>query len=421
MLGLGIGLWRGRPAWTPSDLPPEVLRYWSGRTLRQVASSVGGTGAVDGFTDSSTAAWLADLSTHGRPLVQASAGERPIVGYHPKGRGIALVPRGSRWLASADTIEGARHVYAAVTPVGLDLPSYEPLPPIFKLASQGIVTLGGATDAAHSAVVGLQDTSQVWLPDGSATVDGVAGSTLGGWYRRRVVRVSRASDLATGELRLFRDHDGAMPAQSPVHELIVLSALATAEHHAQVAAWLAWHEATPVVACALDSLTTGYALSTHGSLTHQLAGLFRWCVSFPSLGVPGQQVSTALVNDAARLAAVRGAGRNILVLEGGSNDLYNGALAGTVWSRLRAYRELATAAGFETVICTVPESPFWASVGKTAEVAALNDLIESEWEGAGFVAFVDLGAPSSLDGLHYDAAGVTEAAARVAVAVNGLL
>jgi len=424
MLGLGVGLWgvRGRPGWTPAALPPEVLLYWSGRTLRQVASAVDGSGVVDGLSDSSTAAYLADLSSHGRPLTQASAGERPIVGYHPKGRGVAMMGEGARSLVGAASLAGARHVYAAITPVGLDLPSYAPLPVPFVAASQGIVTTGGATDAAHSGIVGLQDTAQLWLPDGSSTIDGAAGSTVGGWCRRQVVRVSRAGDLATGPLLLLRDHASAMPAWSWVHEIVVLSASATAEHHALVEAWLEWHLSTPVVACALDSLTTGYVLSTQGSLVYRLArNYWRGCVSVPSLGIPGQMISTALVGDAARLAAVRGRGRNILVLQGGANDFYNNATRATVRQRLLDYRAMAEGEGFDVVLCSIPESPFWVAEGKATEIATHNDTMAASWEADGFAAYVDVGAPDSLDGLHFSSAGINAVVALVGPAADTML
>jgi lysophospholipase L1-like esterase len=215
-----------------------------------------------------------------------------------------------------------------------------------------------------------------------------------------------------------------MPAWSWVHEIVVLSASATAEHHALVAAWLEWHLSTPVVACALDSLTTGYVLSTQGSLVYRLArNYWRGCVSVPSLGIPGQQVTAALVGDSARLAAVKGRGRNILVLQGGSNDIDGGAPKETVWSLLKAYRDLAEAEGFDVVLCTIPESPYWSlpQVNKMSEVVGLNDMMAAEWQASGFAAFVDIGAPNSLDGLHFSSAGVNAVVALVGPATDSLL
>lgn len=427
MLGMGIGLLgvRGRSGWTPASLPPGVLLFWSGRTLRQVAGAVDGSGTVDGLSDASTAAWLADLSTHGRPLVQATAEARPIVGYHPRGRGIALIGEGVRSLVGSANLSGGRHFFAAATFVGLDLPSYEPLPAVFKSSSQGIITSSGATDEAHSALVGLLDTGQFWVSgglSGPVYVDGVETTSAGAWYRRRTVRFSRSSDLATGALLLLRDYASAMPAQSWLHEVVILSASATVDDLARVQDYLDWHKSAPVVACSLDSLTSGYALSTHGSLTHKLArNYWRGCVSVPNLGVPGQMVTTATSGDGTKLDAVKGLGKNILVVEGGSNDINGGALASTVWTRLQEYRSMAAAKGWQVVLCTVPESSYWGTVGKTAEVAALNDLMSAGWQAAGFAGFVDVGAPANLDGLHYDAAGVASVAALVGPAVDDLL
>lgn len=406
------------PTGTPADLPAEVLLYWSGNTLASVAPATDGTGTVDGLTDASTAGYLADLSAHDRPLVQAVAAQRPIVGHHPLGHGVALWGAGTRTLAATAALAGAQHVYAVLTPVGLDLSSQEPLPVPFKGGRQAIVSLGGTPDEAHTAIAGLEETAQVWLPSGACFVDGVESADVGAQYRRRIVRVSR-TDLATGPLTLL---DPIWPAQSYVHEVVVLSGSATAEHHALVQAHLSVHLAAPVVALAVDSLSTGYALTTHDSLAHHLSRRWRGGVSTPSIAAPGQQVATALTLDGARLAAVKGGGINVLVLEGGSNDIYNGALAATVRDRLFAYGAMAAAAGWQVVLCSVPESPLWTSIGKMAEVQTLNAYLAAGWQAAGFAAYVPLGAPDALpDGLHYTATGVATVAALVGAAVDPLL
>ena len=408
---------------TIADLPAEVLLYWSGGEIEHLASAPDGSGAVDGLSDASTVGCLADLSSHGRPLVQADPSKRPIAGRHPKGLGVALWGKGTRSLAATSALAGAQHIYAVITPVGPDLSSQEPIPVPFKAGRQAIVSLGGTPDEAHSAVVGLEETSQIWLPDGGCFVDGIEAVAVGAQYRRRIVRISRTS-LAAGPLTLF---DPIWPAQSYVHEVVVLSGSATAEHHALVQAHLARHKAAPVVALAVDSLSTGYGLTYHRSLAHLLSQYWRGGVSTPSIAMPGQRVQTALTLDAAKLAMVKGQGINVLVLEGGSNDIFQGATWETTLERILAYGAMASAAGWQVALCSVPEGPLWHDVNgvdRMADVQALNAYLAANWQAHGFAAFVPLGAPDALsDGLHYAATptGVAAVAALVGAAVDTLL
>lgn len=401
-----------------ADLPAEVLLYWSGGEIEHLAAAPDGTGAVDGLSDASTVGCLADLSSHGRPLVQADPSKRPIAGRHPKGLGVALIGEGTRSLAATAALAGAQHVYAVITPVGPDISSQEPLPVPFKNGRQSIVSLGGTPDEAHSAVVGLENTSQVWLPDGACYVDGIEGADVGAQYRRRIVRVSR-TDLATGPLTLL---DPIWPAQSYVHEVVVLSGAATAEHHQLVQAHLARHKAAPVVALAVDSLSTGYGLTYHRSLAHLLSQYWRGGVSTPSIAMPGQKVETALALDAAKLALVKGEGINVLVLEGLANDIYQGATWETALERLLAYGAMASAAGWQVALCSVPEGPLWSGIGRLADVQALNAYLAANWQEHGFAVYIPLGAPEAQgDGLHYTAAGAAAVAAAVGAAVDTLL
>jgi lysophospholipase L1-like esterase len=401
-----------------AGLPVEVLLYWSGGEIEHLASAPDGTGAVDGLSDASTVGCLADLSSHGRPLVQADPSKRPIAGRHPKGLGVALWGAGTRSLAATAALAGAQHVYAVITPVGPDLSSQEPLPVPFKAGRQSIVSLGGTPDEAHSAVVGLEESSQLWLPDGACFVDGIEGVDVGAQYRRRIVRVSRTS-LAAGPLTLL---DPIWPAQSYVHEVVVLSGSATAEHHALVQAHLARHKAAPVVALAVDSLSTGYGLTYHRSLAHLLSQYWRGGVSTPSIAAPGQRVETALTVDAAKLALVRGEGSNILVFEGGANDIFQGATWQTALERLLAYGAMASAAGWQVALCSVPEGPLWSGIGRLADVQALNAYLAMNWQAHGFAAYIPLGAPEAQgDGLHYDAAGAAAVAAQIAAVLDTML
>ena len=106
-----------------SQLDPSVLRYWSGRTSSSLALATDGSGAV---AKGDGAAYLADLSTHGKPLIQATAGNRPIAGLHAKGRGFSISPGPltGRYLQAASALTGGRYFYAAISFVGLMMPAY---------------------------------------------------------------------------------------------------------------------------------------------------------------------------------------------------------------------------------------------------------------------------------------------------------
>ena len=409
-----------------SQLDPSVLRYWSGRTSSSLALATDGTGAV---AKGDGTAYLADFSAHGRPLIQAVAGNRPIAGLHAKGRGFSISPGPltGRYLQAASALTGGRYFYAAISFVGPDTASNGPLPVAFLNASQGIVAGSTATDEASSAIIGLINTNTLWLPNGAgglsgpSTIDGVATSNVGTWWRRRRVRVDRATDLS-GALMALRDATGAMTTNSLIHELIVLSSSATADDHAKVAAWLEWHESTPVVALTADSLSVGYGLTFHKSVAGLLSGIYGGTVSTPCLGIPGQQADTAAAGDGVKLDAIKGAGANIVVLQVGSNDIYNGATAATTWARILAYLAMAKARGWQVVLCTIPDTALWVTVGKTAVVDTLNDLMRNNWEAEGFAALVDVGAPSvQVDGLHYDAAGAAAVAAQIAAVLDTML
>lgn len=414
--------------WTPADLPAGVLLYWSGRTLASVAAATDGTGSVDGLTDSSTAAYLADYSPSGIPLVQATSGSRPIVGYSAKGRGLALLPDSARSLAGGSSLAGGRYTFAAVTPVGTDGAAITTeLPAVFASESMALIAKGGATADTHSLLIGLAGGNAWWTSgglSGPAYRDGTNTLDVGRWYKRRVFRFDRSSDAATGALLLLRDHGSVIPSRSWLHEVVILDDSASAADLAAVALYFEWHRATPTVVCTADSLMAGYGLSPYNSVPHKLArSRWRGCVSVPNIGVTGQTTTTAISGDPAKLDSLAGTGKNIVVLESGSNDIVGGASAATVWASIQSYITMATERGWQVVVCSVPQGSYWTGLGKAALVSDLRDLIEDGWEAAGAAGFADLwtAAPSQSDGLHFDAAGTTTAADCVGVVVDTLL
>lgn len=420
----------GAAAWTPAQLPAGVLLYWSGRTLAQVASATDGTGSVDGLSDSSLAAYLADLSPSGKPLIEATSGSRPYVGYSALGQGMALIGAGGRRLIAGSSLAGVRHVFAAMTPVGRDV-----LRPgagadeeaNFASDYQSYVSNRGVATPAYASVVGDTGTNNIFHAgalSGTAYVDGVATYDIGRQRRRRVVRFSRDVDATTGPLAVLTYGADAIPALGAVHEVVVLSASASAGDLAQVQTYMDWHRATPTVVCTLDSLSACYNINTYQAWPHLLwRNRWRGCVSVVNLGIPGQTITTANGSDPAKLAANKGQGKNICVLLGGANDILAGASAATVWTRLQTYITAATAAGWQVVVCSVPSGSGYSGPQQTV-LSTLRGLIAAGWSAAGASGYVDLfGLTLTLqgDGIHFTSGDCTTVASTIGPAVDALL
>lgn len=427
MIGFGLGLWgRQAPRWTPARLASGVLRYWSGRTLRQVATATDGTGAADGLSDSSKAAYLADLSAQAIPLVQGTGASQPIVGYSDLGRGIALIADGGQSLVGGSSLSGVRHLYVAVTFSGTSATVTSEIADPFATESMTVASTSGAVNEAHSLLVGLT-AQQLWTSaslSGPAYVNGVNTTSVGRANVRRVIRFDRNSDATTGALNLFQSSGGSLPARCIVHEVAGVSSSATSRDHAALAAYFNWHRTAPVVACTIDSLTAGYLLTSRQGypwLLHR--DRWRGCVSVPNLGVVGQTLVTALSGDPAKLAAVKGNGTNIVVLLAGANDIDAGATAATVWTRLQSYITAAVADGWQVVVCSIPQCPGF-SAGKQAHLATLQTTISGGWQAAGAAAFVDL-YPLTLtrqaDGVHFTSADCQIVADAIGDVVDDLL
>lgn len=419
-----------RPAWTPADLPPGVWLYGSPREIAGgVALNTDGTGTLDGLDDSSTAGYLADLSPNAVPLTQTTAGRRPIVGYSPVGRSYTLFPDGGRRIVGSASLAGGRHIFMPITFRDADalVTTQPPVP--FGSASQAIATQMGATADTHTYIIGLGN-DELWVPltgglTITPTVSGISTKHVGLLAgRRRTVYFPRSTDAAAGRFILLSDSNDLIPSTSWVHgDVHVLSALASADDLANMAEYMAWHEAAPVVFCGIDSLSAGYNVlysQSVPSLLHRKH--LRGCVSVVNGGISGQALVTAVAGDPAKLDSVAGTGRNVLVLCGGANDI--GAGAATTWSRIQAYIAMANAHGWEVIVCSIPNGPYWASVGQDANVAAVRDYIAGGWLAAGAVAFVDLynvAHTTQGDGLHYDVGGSITIANEIAAAVETVL
>lgn len=430
MIGIGLGMvgCPRRLVWTPAQLAPGRLAFWSDRTIAGVASATNGTGAVTGLDDTSKAAWLADLSANAIPLIQGTGASQPIVGYSALGRGIALIADGGQSLIGGSALSGVRHIYAAVTFSGSPVPVTSVVPDPFATEAMTIASTSGAVADTHSLLVGLT-AQQLWTSgglSGPAYVNGVNTLNVGYPNLRKVIRFSRSNNVTTGALNVFQSSGGALPARAIVHQLACTTAATSEEDHANLAAYFDWHLAAPVVACSVDSLTAGLGLTTRQGypwLLHR--NRWRGCVSVPNLGLVGQTMASALINDPAKLASVKGAGKNIIVLLGGVNDIAGGATAATVWTRLKTYIAAAKAEGWQVVICSPPACPGRPEAERD-EILALRTLIAAEWDSelVGAAAYVDL-YPLSLvrqgDGVHFTSSDCQTVANEIGPAVDLLL
>lgn len=413
----------GAKVWTPADLPADVLLYWSGGDLTSVAAATDGTGSVSGTDDTSLAAYLADRSTYGRPLVQATSGSRPIARAHPKGLGFSLDPISGRKLQAASSLTGGVSLYAAASFVGADATITTSLPLPFTAAPQSLVTTAGAVDAAHSFLIGLAGEA-LWVDPGTTYVNGTATANVGVQCVRREIEVHKASAATAGALILLSDHSATYPPSSRLHEVVILSGTATSEQKALVRAYMRRHRRTPVVALSVDSLSAGYNVAHRQGISWRLWD-DRWggCLSVANFGVTGQSIATAITGDPAKLDAVKGDGPNIAIFNGGANGIA-GLSAAQVYDDAKAWKAMADARGWRVLLCSIPSGAYWTSIGRAAVVAAYRDLCAANWLADGFAGFIDLHSESidqQGDGVHYAATGCQTVADLYGDAVEALI
>lgn len=415
---------RGRPT-SPASLPPGVLLAWhKGRHVSELGVDETGPGGVTGANDASTAGHWTNAATAGAHLKQATPGDRPYVGYHARGRGIALYGGSSRRMVGASALSGGKYFFAAITPIGSNGVRGEgDEPAVFASAWQMIASTAGTTDFSRSFPLGQAGTGAFYQGSplsGPCYIDGVETYQIGRWGKRRVLEFHRSTDITSGALTLFRDGDGVYPWLGAIHEVIILSSSATEEHRQLVRNWLAWHQATPTILTSCDSLLIGFEENLYSSANFKLWERYRRCASVVGFGIQGQTLATAITGDEAKLDAYVGTGRNVIVLLGGANDL--GAGDAEVLARLQAYVAMAATRG-DVVLCTIPFGSGY-SAGQQATIASVRTSILG---GAitGTAAVVDLygaNAPTTRgDGIHFDAPGLNTVANAIGAAVDTLL
>ena len=148
---------------------------------------------------------------------------------------------------------------------------------------------------SHGAIVGDIGTDDLYAAaplNGSFYIDGCspARPAWGRQGRRRVVEVHFATARPVGPLgRWYGWTAPRLPAEGAPHEIVLLSASASADDRANVRTYLTdYHLAAPVVVCTLDSLSACVNISTRQSLALAAAPRsLRGTVSVVNLGFPG--------------------------------------------------------------------------------------------------------------------------------------
>lgn len=433
-IGLGCGLGVGGPrVWTPSRLPSSTLLRWaSGRALTQFASgTTAGSGAV---TSGNTAGRWADLAAAADAFTQPTAGVRPVLKTHPKGRGVAVhgtggTGAGGAFLAGAASVSTLRYLYAVATVIGPDVTRGAGPAPV-GLFNDNYHALAGTAPITTGAVLmtGFQGTNNLGAYSlAGYTRDGTAISTAAadvGYGRRRVVlRVQHTTSPDAGVLNLLR-HVGfdGFYWRGCLHEVIALTSAASAGDLAKIDTYLQryWLGGALVVVTG-DSLMAGYNLLESQGPAALLHEAYNRCVSVPVIAVPGQGVTSSIspltdtlaTTDPAKLSALKFShSPAVVVALCGTNDLANGRTAVQLRADLIAYCAAVQAAGWKVVVGTIaPRTKdtdgitAWPA-GKETERVAFNTALRASHVFADGFVDVDVIAPTlAADGVHWTSAG----------------
>ena len=459
-IGLGLGLGLGGPrVWTPARLPAgRVLRWSSARTLTQFAAgTTDGSGAV---SSGGTAGRWTDLSTTADAFVQASAGLRPVVQAHAKGKGAIVngsgeLGAGGKFMATGASVSGIKYIYAVATIVGPDSNRTASADPP-QLWADGYHGLTGTAPVATGAVLLTGFAGQQRWTEGSLTEyarDGTvlaadatamaAGAALAGYGRRRTIhRVKHGTTADAGALNLLRHvgYDGFY-WRGGVHEIIALSASTTAAELLKIEAYLqSFWLAGALVVVTGDSLMAGYNLTETQGPAGLLHEAYNRCVSVPAIAVPGQGIGssispltdTLLTTDAAKLAALKARhSPAVVVALCGTNDLANSRTAAQLRADLIAYCAAVQALGWKVIVGTIASRTKdtdgvtnWPA-GKETERTTFNTALRADHAFADGFVDVDTIAPTLAgDGIHWTSGGtasVTTGTGGIKDAVDALL
>ena len=428
-IGLGCGLGVGGPrVWTPARLPSgRVLRWASGRSLAQFAAgTTAGSGAV---SSGGTAGRWADLSATADAFVQGTAGIRPTVKTHTKGRGCAVngsgeATGGGKYLATASSVTGVKHVYVVATVVGLDTTrSALPAPGVLFVDNFHGFVGGESVVTGSTLLTGNNGTNNFIQHDLSAyTRDGasisIAAADAGYGRRRYVYKVTCGTTMTAGRLTALKSYfafDG-YHARGSLHEIVAVSASTTSGEQAQLQAYLEnyWLRGGQILVAG-DSLMAGYNVTETQGPGGLLSEAYNRCVSVATIAIPGQGVtssvspltSTMTVDDPAKVLALKGSFSNIIVALAGTNDLYNGRTAVQLLADLTAYVAAAKALGHRVIVGTVaPRSDAPWTAPMETQRTVYNTALRATHAGAdGFVDVDAINPARQADGVHWTDVG----------------
>lgn len=438
-------------SWTPLDLPSGVmLRLHAPLSLADLGATNSGAGSA---ADGGDVGWVKDekATADSRsldPLVQASAGVRPTLGYHAKGKGVAIkgsggAAAGGDFLVSGSSITGIKWALAVAHAIGPDVgrPAGAPV----NLWNDNFHGLVGTSPVAFSASLFTGNNgTNAWLPsscvhrrDSVLTEDGGVGRT------DYIYQASHSSTADAGVLNVGRFvGSDSFYWRGSLRALALFSSSAQPWHVANTHAWLKSKLLTgPIIAITGDSngasFGDGSGLSSVVKETESLAALLHenWkrCISVCCLAVPGQGVTasvspltqTLTVDDPAKLAAIkRTHSPAILLVVAGTNDLWNGRTAVQLRADLVAYVAARKAEGWKVVVTTVAAragSSGWTA-GMETQRGIYNAALRADYSFADALLDIDTINPGLQgDNVHFSVAGVASVAAGAITVIDGLL
>lgn len=167
-----------------------------------------------------------------------------------------------------------------------------------------------------------------------------------------------------------------------------------------------------------DSITQGAALG--GGWFYEANKAASYPLSFlgPNMGVGGDHVTVGMQTRLSSVVSMVVAGRTVVVVEGGGNDITNGKTAAQVIAGLTTIYQALRAAGAIVIATTVLPTTYVDMAGEQTEFAAANAWIRDHATGAGLAHLVaDWTTPMSTgsewvsgdgltsDGVHPNDAG----------------
>lgn len=246
---------------------------------------------------------------------------------------------------------------------------------------------------------------------------------------------------ASGTITIGAASNGGFPFLGDIAEVIIYNAVLTTAQRYQIESYLSAKygvsvsliNATKQAIFDGDSMTTGVGASV--SYPQQTLDTMGAGWIFANYGAPGQQL-TAMIADAATQIDTKYSAaydKNIVVLWGGTNDLYYGASAATTYSRFVSYCQARQAAGWKVVALTIlPRSNEGTPESFESDRQTVNTNIRANW--ATFAdALADVAANTTIgdagdelnttyyfDKVHMKDAGYAIVSGIVVTAINGL-